>query len=102
MFILDSLALYNPAAGTEAESIIERVTPRLQHANSAVVLSAIKVMIKYMDLITSQDTLKVRHAPRCRVHRIVPRTVHRSVPRTGTCASTCSAAPHLHRTCTAP
>ena len=41
-----------------AESIIERVTPRLQHANSAVVLSAIKVMIKYMDLITSQDVLK--------------------------------------------
>jgi len=34
------------------------VTPRLQHANSAVVLSAVKVMIKYMDLITSQDTLK--------------------------------------------
>ena len=58
VFILDSLALYNPAAATEAESIIERVTPRLQHANSAVVLSAIKVMIKYMDLITSQDTLK--------------------------------------------
>jgi len=34
------------------------VTPRLQHANSAVVLSAVKVMIKYMDLITSQDSLK--------------------------------------------
>lgn len=58
VFILDSLALYNPADSREAESIIERVTPRLQHANSAVVLSAIKVMIKYMDLITSQDTLK--------------------------------------------
>jgi len=58
VFILDSLALYNPAAASEAESIIERVTPRLQHANSAVVLSAIKVMIKYMDLITSQDALK--------------------------------------------
>ena len=47
-----------PAEGKEAESIIERVTPRLQHANSAVVLSAVKVMIKYMDLITSQDALK--------------------------------------------
>ena len=58
VFILDSLALYNPADGREAESIIERVTPRLQHANSAVVLSAVKVMIKYMDLITSQETLK--------------------------------------------
>ena len=58
VFILDSLALYMPADGREAESIIERVTPRLQHANSAVVLSAVKVMIKYMDLITSQDALK--------------------------------------------
>lgn len=47
-----------PSDGREAESIIERVTPRLQHANSAVVLSAVKVMIKYMDLITSQDALK--------------------------------------------
>eukprot|EP00966_Prymnesium_polylepis_P126535 2926083-Prymnesium_polylepis.2 len=54
VFILDSLALYIPNDGREAESIIERVTPRLQHANSAVVLSAVKVMIKYMDLITSQ------------------------------------------------
>jgi len=58
VFILDSLALYNPSESREAESIIERVTPRLQHANSAVVLSAVKVMIKYMDLITNQDTLK--------------------------------------------
>jgi len=58
VFILDSLALYCPSDGREAESIIERVTPRLQHANSAVVLSAVKVMIKYMDLITNQDTLK--------------------------------------------
>ena len=58
VFILDSLALYMPADSREAESIIERVTPRLQHANSAVVLSAVKVMIKYMDLITSQDALK--------------------------------------------
>lgn len=58
VFILDSLALYTPCDGREAESIIERVTPRLQHANSAVVLSAVKVMIKYMDLITSQEALK--------------------------------------------
>ena len=55
---MDSLALYTPADGRESESIIERVTPRLQHANSAVVLSAVKVIIKYMDLITNQDALK--------------------------------------------
>ena len=43
VFILDSLARYAPADGREAEGIIERVTPRLQHANSAVVMSAVKV-----------------------------------------------------------
>lgn len=42
VFILDSLAKYSPVDGREAEGIIERVTPRLQHANSAVVMSAVK------------------------------------------------------------
>ena len=50
VFILDSLALYMPTDGREAESIIERVTPRLQHANSAVVLSAIKVSVSVLAL----------------------------------------------------
>ena len=50
VFILDSLALYNPPDAREAESIIERVTPRLQHANSAVVLSAIKVSVSVLAL----------------------------------------------------
>jgi len=39
--------------GREAESIIERVTPRLQHANAAVVLGAVKVVIKLLPLITN-------------------------------------------------
>jgi len=49
VFILDSLSKYTPADGREAEGIIERVTPRLQHANSAVVMSAIKVILSYME-----------------------------------------------------
>ncbi len=43
MFILDSLASYETADAKEAEKIVERVLPRLQHVNSAVVLSAVKV-----------------------------------------------------------
>ena len=43
VFILDSLAWYKPRDSKDAESIVERVTPRLQHANCAVVLSAVKV-----------------------------------------------------------
>jgi AP-1 complex subunit beta-1 len=43
VFILDALSNYTPSDAREAEGIIERVSPRLQHANSAVVLSAVKV-----------------------------------------------------------
>ncbi len=32
-------------------SICERVTPRLSHANAAVVLSAVKVLMKFMELL---------------------------------------------------
>lgn len=33
------------------DSICERVTPRLSHANSAVVLSAVKVLMKFLELL---------------------------------------------------
>merc|ERR1712226_1774664 len=35
----------------EAQSICERITPRLAHANAAVVLSAVKVLMKYMEMM---------------------------------------------------
>ncbi len=47
MFILDSLANYTPRDEREAQSICERITPRLAHANAAVVLSAVKVFQTY-------------------------------------------------------
>ena len=46
IFILDSLANYAPKDERDAQGICERVTPRLAHANAAVVLSAVKVCIK--------------------------------------------------------
>ena len=61
VFILDSLSSYVPTDAREAEGIIERVTPRLQHANSAVVMSATKVVLKYMDEVSSDpnhETIK--------------------------------------------
>jgi len=51
VFILDSLANYNPVDDREAKSICERITPRLAHANAAVVLSAVKVLMKYMEMM---------------------------------------------------
>lgn len=53
VFILDSLANYEPKDEREAQSICERVTPRLAHANAAVVLSAVKVLMKFMEMMTS-------------------------------------------------
>mmetsp|Transcript_21443 Transcript_21443/g.50438 ORF Transcript_21443/g.50438 Transcript_21443/m.50438 type:complete len:907 (-) Transcript_21443:82-2802(-) len=58
VFILDALAFYTPSDSREAENIIERVVPRLQHANSAVVLSAVKVILKYMEVITNTETTR--------------------------------------------
>jgi AP-1 complex subunit beta-1 len=58
VFILDSLSMYKPLDSREAENIVERVAPRLQHANSAVVLSAVKVMMVYMEHIRDQDVTR--------------------------------------------
>ena len=51
VFILDSLSNYTPKDEREAQSICERITPRLAHANAAVVLSAVKVLMKYMEMM---------------------------------------------------
>ncbi|XP_059165905.1 AP-1 complex subunit beta-1-like isoform X2 [Physella acuta] len=51
VFILDSISNYAPKDEKEAQSICERVTPRLAHANAAVVLSAVKVIMKYMEIL---------------------------------------------------
>lgn len=58
VYILDALAmLYTPTDAREAESAIERVLPRLAHQNSAVVLSAVKIVLLYMEHIHSEETL---------------------------------------------
>lgn len=48
-------------------SICERVTPRLSHANSAVVLSAVKVLMKFMEMLSKDldyySTLLKKLAP---------------------------------------
>ena len=46
VFILDAMASYVPSDSGQAESIIQRVLPRLQHANGAVVMSSVKVRRK--------------------------------------------------------
>ncbi|CAF1443938.1 unnamed protein product [Rotaria sp. Silwood1] len=51
VFILDAIANYIPRDDKDAQSICERITPRLAHANSAVVLSTVKVLMKFLELI---------------------------------------------------
>ncbi|KAL0560080.1 hypothetical protein IC582_000474 [Cucumis melo] len=58
VFILDALSKYKTEDAREAENIVERVTPRLQHANCAVVLSAVKMILLQMELITSTDIVR--------------------------------------------
>lgn len=59
VFILDSLSSYDSKDPRDAEKIVERVLPRLQHVNSAVVLSAVKVIMKQMDIVNNEDLTKV-------------------------------------------
>ena len=47
-----------PEDPREVESMADRITPRLQHANSAVVLAAVKTLIKYMDVIKSREVVR--------------------------------------------
>lgn len=58
IFILDSLIQYEPSGEKEAIQIIERVVPRLAHANSGVVLSATKIIMKMINKIKDQESQK--------------------------------------------
>jgi len=58
VFILNSLAKYKPDGEKDAENLCERVAPRLNHANSAVVLGAVKVIMVCMEFIKAPETIK--------------------------------------------
>ena len=49
IYILDSLLRFVPEAHADAELLAERVVVHLQHANSAVVLTSIKVLMYLMN-----------------------------------------------------
>mmetsp|Transcript_77051 Transcript_77051/g.135909 ORF Transcript_77051/g.135909 Transcript_77051/m.135909 type:complete len:899 (+) Transcript_77051:98-2794(+) len=59
VFILDALATYNPRDAQDAEEITVRVTARLSHANPAVVLTAIKVILKCMEFVSNSEVLRL-------------------------------------------
>ncbi|VDM49049.1 unnamed protein product [Toxocara canis] len=51
VFILDALTSYQPKDEREAQNICERISPRLAHANAAVVLSTVKVLMKLVEML---------------------------------------------------
>ncbi|KAJ3296160.1 AP-1 complex subunit beta-1 [Rhizoclosmatium sp. JEL0117] len=55
VYILESLLYFVPQEHGDAEVVAERVMPRLQHANSAVVLSAIRVVLYMTNYILKDD-----------------------------------------------
>jgi vesicle coat complex subunit len=57
VFILDALSGYIPKASAEAAMICERITPRLSHANAAVVLSTVRVIMKLIGML-AEDAAK--------------------------------------------
>jgi AP-1 complex subunit beta-1 len=66
VFILDALAASPPADPAAADAVAERVAPRLQHANAAVALSAVKVLLlcaRVMPDGAPRDALLAKVAP---------------------------------------
>lgn len=55
IFILDAISTYTPSDTEEADLMVERIVPRLQHANPAVVLSAVRNIINLMPRLDSDD-----------------------------------------------
>lgn len=58
MYILDFIALNLPEDPKDIDSAIQRVVPNLSHNNAAVVLSAAKVLVRYMDFITDAEKIR--------------------------------------------
>lgn len=67
VYILESIISYKPKERKEADEIIERILPRLQHANPAVVLGATKNVLHFLEFVEDGDaktaTLKKLAAP---------------------------------------
>jgi AP-1 complex subunit beta-1 len=58
IYLLEGISRYPPQTQDEILEIIERVLPFVSHANSGVILAAIKILIKTLDLVDSADTIR--------------------------------------------
>ena len=58
IYILDALLRYVPETHADAELIGERISVQLQHANSAVVLTTIKVLLYLMNYMNNRTLIE--------------------------------------------
>ncbi|KAK4544057.1 hypothetical protein LTR36_004555 [Oleoguttula mirabilis] len=56
-YILEALTSYVPQDTSEAALLADRITPRLSHTNSAVVLTCIRVILYLMNYIDNEKTI---------------------------------------------
>ncbi|BEJ14695.1 hypothetical protein CspHIS471_0404620 [Cutaneotrichosporon sp. HIS471] len=59
IYILDSLLSFVPQSSLDAETLAERISVRLQHANSAVVLTTIKVILYLMNYMEDESLISM-------------------------------------------
>jgi AP-1 complex subunit beta-1 len=53
IYILEGVSSYDTSDSKESENIIERVLPMLTHNNPAVILSAVKTVLKFMNNVST-------------------------------------------------
>ncbi|KAL0246847.1 hypothetical protein GEMRC1_008053 [Eukaryota sp. GEM-RC1] len=57
--LIDVIREYDPGSKEEAETLCERLMPRLQHRNSALVLGTVKLLLKYSKLLHRAEALNI-------------------------------------------
>ncbi|KAJ1732068.1 hypothetical protein LPJ61_002223 [Coemansia biformis] len=58
IYIIESLMYVTPQSSDDAETVIERILPRLQHGNSGVVLACVKVIAYMMNYVAQVEVLE--------------------------------------------
>ncbi len=58
IYLLEGISRYNPTTQDEILHVIDRVLPFVSHSNSGVILSAIKILVKVLDVVEYPDTIR--------------------------------------------
>lgn len=58
VYLLDFLATHIPKKFSDVEEVVSRVLPQLSHSNSAVVMSSVRLLIRYMDMLTDPEKIR--------------------------------------------